>query len=107
MYRSLEHAQNVYFNKDKNYSQGEVNAIVASLNTVINTMRPGNLPEMEDLRPLSALLRRVGTIDDSTDPTLKDAVAFTEMVIKYVADGSGTHDMIETAISRLKSAAGL
>ena len=43
----------------------------------------------------------------STDPTLKDAVAFTEMVIKYVADGSGTHDMIETAISRLKSAAGL
>ena len=30
-----------------------------------------------------------------------------EMVIKYVADGSGTHDMIETAISRLKSAAGL
>ena len=78
-----------------------------SLNTVINTMRPGNLPEMEDLRPLSALLRRVGTIDDSTDPTLKDAVAFTEMVIKYVADGSGTHDMIETAISRLKSAAGL
>ena len=105
--RTLEHAQNVYFNKDKNYSQGEVNAIVASLNTVINTMRPGNLPEMEDLRPLSALLRRVGTIDDSTDPTLKDAVAFTEMVIKYVADGSGTHDMIETAISRLKSAAGL
>ena len=105
--RTLEHAQNVYFNKDKNYSQGEVNAIVASLNTVINTMRPGNLPEMEDLSPLSALLRRVGTIDDSTDPTLKDAVAFTEMVIKYVADGSGTHDMIETAISRLKSAAGL
>ena len=47
--RTLEHAQNVYFNKDKNYSQGEVNAIVASLNTVINTMRPGNLPEMEDL----------------------------------------------------------
>jgi uncharacterized protein len=46
-------------------------------------------------------------IIDSTDPTLKDAVAFTEMVIKYVADGSGTHDMIETAISRLKSAAGL
>jgi hypothetical protein len=43
--RTLEHAQNVYFNKDKNYSQGEVNAIVASLNTVINTMRPGNLPK--------------------------------------------------------------
>ncbi len=105
--RALEHAQNVYFNKDKNYSQGEVNAIVASLNTVINTMRPGNLPEMENLRPLSALLRRVGTIGDSTNLTLKDAVAFTEMVIKYVTDGSGTHDMIETAINRLKSAAGL
>lgn len=104
--RTLEYAQKVYYNTDKNYSQGEVNTVVTNLNTAINTMRPGNLPEMEDLRPLSALLRRAGTIDDSTSPALKDAVAFAEMVIKYVTDGSGTHDMIETAVSRLKSATG-
>jgi len=26
------------------------------------------------------------------------------MVVEYVGDGSGTHDMIETAIERLKAA---
>jgi hypothetical protein len=60
-----------------------------------------------DTYSIISSVSKLGSIDDSTDPTLKDAVAFTEMVIKYVADGSGTHDMIETAISRLKSAAGL
>lgn len=104
--QTLEYARNVCGNKDKNYSQGEVNAAIAALNTAINTMRPGNLPEMEDLRPLSALLRRAGIVNESTGTALKEAVAFAQMVMKYVADGSGTHDMIETAIARLKSATG-
>lgn len=105
--KTLEEAQGVYDNKDKNYSQEEVNAIVSSLNTAINTMRPGNLPEMEDLRPLSGLLRRAGTIDESTSAALKEAVEYARMVMEYVTDGSGTHDMIETAVTRLKTAMGL
>lgn len=102
---TLEYAQAVYDNKGKNYSQGEVNSAAAALNTVINTMRPGNLAEMEDLRPLSALLRRAGTVGESTEPVLKEAIEYAEMVVKYVADGSGTHDMIGTAVERLKKAA--
>lgn len=103
---ALENAQNVYDNKNKNYSQKEVNVVVAALNTAINTIRPGNLPEMEDLRPLSALLRRAGTVNTSSSSAFNEAVAFAQMVMKYVADGSGTHDMIETAITRLKAATG-
>lgn len=101
-----EYAQDVYDNKDKNYSQAEVNAAAATLNAAINTMRPGNLPEMEDLRLLSALLRRAGTVNESTSLALKEAVSFAQMVMKYVVDGSGTHDMIETAVTRLKTATG-
>ena len=104
--RTLREAQDVYDNKGRNYSQVEVNSIAAALGTAINTMRPGNLPEMEDLRPLSALLRRAGIVNESTGPELKEAVAYAEMVMKYVADGSGTQDMIETAIARLKKATG-
>lgn len=99
---TLKEAQNIYDNKDRIYSQEEVDAAATTLNMAINAMRPGNLPEMEDLRPLSALLRRVGTVDDSTEPILKKAVEYARMVMKYVADGSGTKDMIETAIVRLK-----
>ncbi|AVM53385.1 hypothetical protein JN06_00879 [Bacteroides zoogleoformans] len=102
----LEEAQCVYENKDKNYSREEVNAVVATLNMTINAMRPGNLPEIEDLRPLSALLRRTGTVDEFTDKALKEAVDYARMVMKYVADGSGTQDMIEVAIARLKTASG-
>lgn len=103
---TMEEAQQVYANEGRIHSQGEVNTAAAALNTVINTMRPGNLPELEDLRPLSALLRRAGTVDSSTSPSLKEAVAYAEMVMKYVADGSGTHDMIQTAVARLKAATG-
>lgn len=101
-----EHAQQVYDNRDKNYSQGEVNAAVSALNTAINTMRPGNLPEMEELRPLSALLRRAGVVNNATDATLREAVEYAEMVMKYVSEGSGTRDMIDTAVARLKKATG-
>lgn len=103
---TIDEAQAVYDNRGKNYSQSEVNATVSALNTAINTMRPGNLPEMEDLRPLSALLRRAGVVNDTTSPALKEAVAFAEMVMKYVSDGSGTRDMIDTAVARLKQATG-
>ena len=67
-------------------------------------MRPGNLAEMEDLRPLTGLLRRAGTPDESTSAELKEAVEYANMVVKYVTDGSGTHDMISTAVDKLRKA---
>lgn len=83
-------------------TQRQVNAAAARLNTAINTMRPGNLAEIEDLRQLSGLLRRAGKMDDNSPKALRDAVEYTQMVMKYVTDGSGTHDMINTAVERLK-----
>ena len=38
----------------------------AGVAIAVNTMRPGNLAEMEDLRELSGLLRRAGWPDDNT-----------------------------------------
>ena len=67
-------------------------------------MRPGNLAEVEDLRPLTALLRRAGTPDSTTSDALRKAVDYGQMVVRYVMDGSGTKDMIHAAVERLKKA---
>ena len=85
-------------------TQKKVNAAAAKLNKAINTMRPGNLAEMEDLRPLTGLMRRAGTIDEKSPSELREAVEYAEMVKKYVTDGSGTHDMINTAVDKLRKA---
>ncbi|WP_348525020.1 beta-L-arabinofuranosidase domain-containing protein [Parabacteroides sp. PM6-13] len=101
----LQRAQITYQNKDKNYNQNEVNLATSSLNAAINTMRPGNLPEPEDLYPLSTLLRQAGrVIPSEVTPTIADAIAYAEMVTAYVIDGSGTHDMIQNAVEKLKDA---
>ena len=89
-------AQRVYDNKDKNYSQNEVDLAASSLNAVINTMRPGNLPEPEDLYPLSTLLRQADRImSGKDDPALVKSIEYARMVVEYVNDGSGTHDKIK------------
>ena len=85
-------------------TQKKVNGAAAKLNKCLTTMRPSNLAEPEDLRPLSGLLRRAGSIDESTSPKLREAVEYAEMVKKYVSDGSGTHDMIKTAEEKLRAA---
>lgn len=69
-------------------------------------MRPGNLAEMEDLRPLNALLRRYGKTDSNSPKDLVEAIDYGKMVMKYVSDGSGTHDMIAAAIEKIKKATG-
>jgi hypothetical protein len=102
----LKLAQRVYGNEDKNYNQEEVNVAVSSLNVAINTMRPGNLPELEDLDKLLAALREAKSADRSNltstaNSALTEAIEYAEMVVEYVGDGSGTHDMIENAIEKL------
>ena len=101
--KALDDAKMVY-NSTAATTQKKVNGAAAKLNKAINTMRPGNLAEMEDLRPLTGLLRRAGTPDESTSAELKEAVEYANMVVKYVTDGSGTHDMITTAVDKLRNA---
>lgn len=102
MEKQLTTALKVFDNTDKNYSQYEVNETASNLNASINTMRPGNLPELEDLGELLTLLDNAKSVNRSLQTEdLLDTVAYAEMVVKYVGDGSGTHDMIENAIRRL------
>ena len=69
------------------------------LSAILNAMRPGNLAEPEDLEPLYPLLQQAKEAGGSAD-----AIAYAEMVIRYVNDGSGTHDMIQRAVNQLKAA---
>ena len=86
----------------RSQNQAEIDAMTTRLNADINTMRPGNLPELEDLQPLLPLLARAqATPNPSAD--LRQAVEYAEMVVRYVSDGSGTHDMIVRAIRQLET----
>ena len=107
-YRRLMHqfveAQKIYANIDKNYCQQEVNQAASLLSAAINTMRPGNLPEPEDLYPLTRLLRQADRIPSGeVTPALTETVSHARMVVSYVNDGSGTHDMIRNALEKLRN----
>lgn len=102
MQKVMAQAQELVSKGKKKVTQDELEGTTAILNRAINTMRPGNLAEMEDLRELSGLLRRAGWPDDNTSEELKDAISYGRMVQKYVTDGSGTHDMIHAAVGKLK-----
>ncbi len=106
MLKAVAQAQQLIQKGKKKVTQDELEGNTAILNRAINTMRPGNLAEMEDLRPLSALLRRAGWPDETTSKELKEAISYGRMVQKYVTDGSGTHDMINAAVEKLKKATG-
>ena len=104
MQKVMAQAQELVAKGKKKVTQDELEGTTAILNRAINTMRPGNLAEMEDLRELSGLLRRAGWPDENTSAELKEAISYGRMVQKYVTDGSGTHDMIHAAVGKLKKA---
>lgn len=104
MQKVMAQAQVLVAKGKKKVTLDELEGTTAILNRAINTMRPGNLAEMEDLRELSGLLRRAGWPDDNTSDELKEAISYGRMVQKYVTDGSGTHDMIHAAVGKLKKA---
>ena len=85
---------------DDQYTQEEFDQAASALNAVINTMRPGNLPEPEDLDELQQLLEKVRKQPQSE--TSDRAISYASMVIRYVSDGSGTMDMIQRATNQLK-----
>ena len=76
---------------------------LSSLNVAINTMRPGNLAEPEDLSELLPLVTQAKEIPNKTTE-LREAIQYADMVIAYVNDGSGTKDLIVKATARLKEA---
>ena len=71
------------------------------LRVTLTLMRPGNLAEPEDLEEMQTLLVKARMLKST--PALSEAVNYAEMVVKYVTDGSGTHDMITRATIQLKA----
>jgi hypothetical protein len=86
---------------DDRYTQEEIDRVASALNAVINTMRPGNLPELEDMDELMQLLEKARQLPKD-DQQVRRAIGYANMVIRYVSDGSGTMDMIERATKQLK-----
>ena len=86
---------------DDKYTQDDIDQIADALNAAINTMRPGNLPELEDMDELMLLLEKAKHLPEDNDKANR-AIGYAGMVIRYVSDGSGTMDMIERATNQLK-----
>lgn len=82
------------------YTQEEIDKAASALNAVINTMRPGNLPELEDMDELMQLLDKAKKLPEGEKTDR--AINYANMVIRYVSDGSGTMDMIQRATNQLK-----
>jgi hypothetical protein len=87
------------------YTQEEIDNVTSVLNAVVNTMRPGNLPELEDLDELQQLLEKAKQLPNDHEKANR-AIAYAGMVIRYVSDGSGTMDMIQRATKQLKDVLG-
>lgn len=100
-FEQIKNAESVL--ADKSRTQDAINSATSALNVAINTMRPGNLAEPEDLAELLPLLTEIKEIRNKTTE-LREAIDYADMVVGYVNDGSGTKDFITKALSRLKEA---
>ena len=88
---------------DEDAAQDAISKATSALNAAINSMRPGNLAEPEDLDALLKLVTTAKEIENKNTP-LREAIDFADMVIGYVNDGSGTKDFIDHAYRRLDAA---
>ncbi|MDO4497629.1 MAG: hypothetical protein Q4B58_07370, partial [Bacteroidales bacterium] len=100
--KQLDEARAVAAKPKKQLTQDEVNKTASALNVAINSMRPSNLAEPEDLAELLPLVTSAKEIANKSTE-LREAIQYADMVIAYVNDGSGTHDLIEKATARLKA----
>ena len=103
MLEQLAAAEAVNDAEPRTLSQEEVTKVTSALNAAINTMRPGNLAEPEDLDALLRLVVETKEIPNK-NTRLREAIDFADMVIQYVNDGSGTKDLIDRARTRLEEA---
>jgi hypothetical protein len=97
----FDRARALYDDADRSQDQAAIDDMTTELNAALNTMRPGNLPELEDLDELLPLLTKAR---EKANPNarLGEAIEYAEMVVKYVSDGSGTQDMIDRATRQLR-----
>ena len=103
----FDRARALYDDAERSQSQEAIDVMTTELNAALNTMRPGNLPELEDLDELLPLLTKAkekGADGKNIDHQTQEAIEYAEMVVKYVSDGSGTQDMIDRAVRQLKEA---
>ena len=103
MVEQLSAAEAVNAAEPKTLRQEDVTKAASALNAAINTMRPGNLAEPEDLDALLRLTVRSKEIPNKST-RLREAIDYADMVIQYVNDGSGTKDLIDRARTRLEEA---
>ena len=89
---------------DKAHSQQEIDDAVSALKAAMAVMRPGNLAEPEDLDNLLTLVTDSKENIPNKTTALREAIDYADMVVQYVNDGSGTHDLIEKALKRLSEA---
>lgn len=102
--QQMEKAEAVNAKGKKELTQEEINTATSALNVAINTMRPGNLAEPEDLNELLPLLTDSKENIPNKTTELREAINYADMVVQYVNDGSGTHDLIDKAFKRLTEA---
>lgn len=100
----VKKAEAVGAQNKKELTQESVNEALSALNVAINTMRPGNLAEPEDLNNLIPMLTGAKENVPNKTTELREAINYADMVVQYVNDGSGTHDLIEKATKRLEEA---
>ena len=74
-------AEAAYGNHGRRYSQTEADKVAADLNAAINTMRPGNLAELEDLGTLLRAVEQAETMPDTQQR--REAIEYARMVVKY------------------------
>jgi DUF1680 family protein len=103
MLEQLAAAEAVNAAKPRSLKQETVTKATSALNAAINTMRPGNLAEPEDLDALLRLVVETKEIPNKST-RLREAIDFADMVIQYVNDGSGTKDLIDRADRVLREA---
>ena len=103
MMEQLRKAESILDNPDLSSDQTAIDKATANLNAALNSMRPGNLPELEDMEKLLPLVEKAKA-QSSPSAELKEAIEYADMVVKYVSDGSGTMDMIEKATVKLQQA---
>ena len=103
MLEQLAAAEAVNNAKPRSLKQEDVTKATSALNAAINTMRPGNLAEPEDLDGLLRLVVETKEIPNK-NTKLREAIDFADMVIQYVNDGSGTKDLIDRATRVLQDA---
>ena len=103
MLEQLAAAEAIDAAKPRSLKQEAVTKATSALNAAINTMRPGNLAEPEDLDALLRLVVETKEIPNKST-RLREAIDFADMVIQYVNDGSGTKDLIDRATRVLQDA---